>query len=93
MRTDRDLGALPGRQIGDFQISFTYPLAVFVQQVEIERGGRNRFRAEVLRQGLTQIIALAGDGIDLAQFAHGEAQHRVAAAGRPSQDGIGGYRA
>ncbi len=74
MRANRDLGPLPGRQIGDFELSFAHPLAVLVQQVEIERGGRNRFRAEVFCQGLTQIIALAGDRTDLAQLAQGRSR-------------------
>jgi len=87
---NRNLGALSGREVGDFKISFADPLAAFVEQVEIKRGRGDRFGGEVFRRGFTQEIALARGGTHLAQLADGKAQDRVLGVGGPREDGISG---
>src|SRR6185312_9908388 len=69
-------------------VSFAHTIPVFVEQVEIERRGRNSFRAEVFCNGLAKIVSLTGCGINLSQLAQSKAQHRAFAAVWPSQDGV-----
>ncbi len=52
MHADRNLGLLSAGQVGDFQVSFADALAVFVEQIEIERSRWNCFRAEVFCESL-----------------------------------------
>src|SRR5215469_10619879 len=90
MHADRDLGALSGREIGDFEISLTDALAALVQEIKIEGRGRDGFRAEVFGSRFAEKIALAGIGTHLTELADGEAQGGAFGVGGPSEDSVGG---